>query len=41
MRLAQRMPELGIPSRAKGVVELYDVSDDWLPICDKSDLPGF
>ncbi len=41
MRLAQRMPELGIPSRSKGVVELYDVSDDWIPIYDKSDLPGF
>ena len=41
MRFAQRMPELGIPSRSKGVVELYDVSDDWIPIYDKSDLPGF
>ena len=25
----------------KGVVELYDVADDWIPIYDKSDLPGF
>jgi sarcosine oxidase subunit beta len=41
MRLAQRMPGLGVPSRCKGVVELYDVSDDWIPIYDKSDLPGF
>ncbi|MDH3659583.1 MAG: FAD-binding oxidoreductase, partial [Alphaproteobacteria bacterium] len=41
MRFAQRLPTLGIPSRAKGVVELYDVSDDWIPIYDKSDLPGF
>jgi sarcosine oxidase subunit beta len=41
MRLAQRMPALGIPSRCKGVVELYDVSDDWIPIYDKSDLRGF
>ena len=41
MRFAQRMPELGIPSRTKGVVELYDVSDDWIPIYDKSNLPGF
>ncbi len=41
MRFAQRMPGLGIPSRTKGVVELYDVSDDWIPIYDKSDLPGF
>jgi sarcosine oxidase, subunit beta len=41
MRLAQRMPELRIPPRGKGIVDLYDVSDDWIPIYDKSDLPGF
>ena len=41
MRMAQRLPELGIPEQAKGVVGLYDVSDDWMPIYDKSDLPGF
>ncbi len=41
MRAAQRVPELGIPSTASGVVELYDVTDDWAPIYDKSDLPGF
>jgi sarcosine oxidase subunit beta len=40
-RTAQRMPTLGIPSKMKGVVDLYDVSDDWIPIYDKSDLPGF
>lgn len=41
MRAAQRIPELGIPNQPKGVVELYDVTDDWIPIYDKSDLPGF
>ncbi len=41
MRLAQRLPNLGIPEHAKGVVSLYDVSDDWMPIYDKSDLKGF
>ncbi len=41
MRVAQRFPGLPIPSRVRGVVELYDVSDDWIPIYDKSDLPGF
>ena len=40
-RVAQRIPGLGIPSRMKGVVDLYDVSDDWIPLYDKSDLPGF
>ena len=41
MRMAQRFPELGIPDQAKGVVALYDVTEDWMPIYDKSDLPGF
>jgi len=40
-RLARRFPELGVPNLKKGVVDLYDVSDDWLPIYDKTDLPGF
>lgn len=41
LRLALRLPSLGIPGQAKGVADLYDVSDDWIPIYDKSDLPGF
>ena len=41
MRLAQRMPNLRIPQSGGGVVDLYDVTDDWIPIYDKSDLPGF
>ena len=40
-RLARRLPELGVPSEKKGVVDLYDVSDDWIPIYDKTDLDGF
>lgn len=40
-RLAQRIPGLGIPNSFGGVVGLYDVSDDWIPIYDTSDLPGF
>jgi sarcosine oxidase subunit beta len=40
-RAARRMPELGIPNTRKGFAELYDVSSDWLPIYDKSDLKGF
>ena len=41
MREAQRIPSLRIPSQRSGVVDLYDASDDWIPIYDKSDLPGF
>ena len=41
MREAQRVKGLGIPGQTGGLVDLYDVSDDWIPIYDKSDLPGF
>ena len=40
-RLAQRITNLPIPCQAKGIVDLYDVTDDWIPIYDKSDLGGF
>jgi sarcosine oxidase subunit beta len=41
MREAQRIEGLRVPNQMQGVVDLYDVSDDWIPIYDKSDLPGF
>jgi sarcosine oxidase subunit beta len=41
MRYGQRVPSLAIPSRMRGVVELYDASTDWIPIYDRSALPGF
>ncbi len=40
-RAAQRIPELCIPNTAQGVVGLYDATPDWIPIYDKSSLPGF
>jgi glycine/D-amino acid oxidase-like deaminating enzyme len=40
-RLAKRIPQLKIPNSPRGIADLYDVSDDWIPIYDKSDLPGF
>jgi sarcosine oxidase subunit beta len=40
-RYAQRVPTLGIPSKKRGIVDLYDASDDWIPIYDKSSLDGF
>ncbi|MBI4884169.1 MAG: FAD-binding oxidoreductase [Actinobacteria bacterium] len=41
MRLARRVPVLGVPHRPVGLAALYDVADDWVPIYDKSDLPGY
>ena len=38
---AQRIPSLPILGQAKGIVDLYDVSDDRIPIYNKSDLGGF
>jgi len=41
MREAQRIDGLPVPNQPQGVADLYDVTDDWLPIYDQSDLPGF
>ncbi len=41
MREGMRVNDLAIPNQYQGVVDLYDCSDDWIPIYDKSDLPGF
>ncbi len=40
-RLARRFPGLRIPETPRGIADLYDVTDDWLPIYDKSDLKGY
>ncbi|MFZ4719677.1 MAG: NAD(P)/FAD-dependent oxidoreductase [Ilumatobacteraceae bacterium] len=41
MRTARRAPEFGVPHRPVGLAALYDASEDWVPIYDKSDLGGF
>lgn len=40
-RAARRITTLGVPNRPSGVAALYDVSDDWLPVYDRTDLDGF
>ena len=43
-RYALRVPSTKIPSsrnQIKGFVSTYDVSDDWSPICDASNLGGY
>ena len=40
-RLAQRFPSLGIPNKLKGAVDLYDVTEDWIPIYDRCCIDGF
>ncbi|MCF8109110.1 MAG: FAD-binding oxidoreductase [Desulfohalobiaceae bacterium] len=41
MREAQRVKDMPVPNQPQGVVDLYDCSDDWIPIYDKSNLSGF
>lgn len=41
LRFAQRAPSLRVAPRPKGVVDLYDVSDDWIPVYDRSCVDGF
>ena len=41
LRLMKRIPELQL-GPARGVASLYDVTvEDWYPIADKTDLPGY
>jgi len=41
LRANRRIPGIGMPHEKKGIVDLYDVSDDWIPIYDRTDLDGF
>ncbi len=41
MRTARRFPNLAIPHSKRGLVSLYDASDDWTPIYDRSMVDGF
>ena len=40
-RLARRVPSVAVPSRPSGVAALYDVSDDWMPVYDRTDIDGY
>ena len=41
LRLARRLPEFGMPTQPSGIAALYDASDDWVPIYDRSNLHGY
>jgi sarcosine oxidase subunit beta len=40
-RMAKRLPSLPIPNQMQGIVDLYDASDDWIPLYDKTKLDGY
>ncbi len=41
LRANRRFPDLGMPHQRRGLAGVYDVSDDWMPIYDRTDLDGF
>jgi len=40
-RAARRFSQVSVPNRPSGVVGVYDVAEDWIPIYDRTDVPGF
>ena len=40
-RYSQRLPELGVSQHPVGIADLYDATDDWLPIYDRTDVDGY
>jgi sarcosine oxidase subunit beta len=40
-RAARRLPDLRVPGAPKGVVGVYDVTEDWTPVYDRTELDGF
>ena len=41
LRGARRIRNLGLPHEHRGTVGVYDVTEDWLPVYDRTDLGGF
>jgi sarcosine oxidase subunit beta len=40
-RLARRLPDLAVAPRPSGIAGVYDVTDDWVPIYDRTSLGGY
>ncbi|HEY0188370.1 MAG TPA: FAD-dependent oxidoreductase [Cellulomonas sp.] len=40
LRVARRVHGAGVPARAQGIAGVYDVTDDWLPVYDRTALDG-
>jgi sarcosine oxidase subunit beta len=40
-RAARRLPELTVPNTPRGIVGIYDVTQDWIPVYDRTALPGY
>jgi sarcosine oxidase subunit beta len=40
-RAARRLPELGVPGASVGIAGVYDVTEDWTPVYDRTEREGF
>jgi sarcosine oxidase subunit beta len=41
LRAARRFPGLRVPRAPSGVTGVYDAAEDWIPVYDRSGLPGY
>jgi sarcosine oxidase subunit beta len=41
LRLARRVPSVTVPHRPTGLAGVYDVTDDWIPIYDRTSVAGY
>ena len=40
-RAARRFPDLGVPGKTAGIAGVYDVTEDWTPVYDRTEREGF
>jgi glycine/D-amino acid oxidase-like deaminating enzyme len=40
-RAARRLPGLGVPGKPVGIAGVYDVTEDWTPVYDRTEREGF
>ncbi len=41
LRVGRRLPTARVPGQPRGIVGVYDVTDDWIPIYDRTNLDGY
>lgn len=40
-RAARRLPDLGVPGKPVGIAGVYDVTEDWTPVYDRTEREGY
>jgi glycine/D-amino acid oxidase-like deaminating enzyme len=40
-RGARRLPDLAVPNRPRGIAGVYDASEDWAPVYDRTEAAGY